>query len=144
MDYVNKSLTLKPHGEYIREVKHLLSKEAFAPDPKKLYYLAGYFIVLTISYSLFGRTDKIIYYFLLTCLNAHCLSCIAFLAHELSHNSIVRNRKIRYPLEVIALAIMLLPPTRSDMVHYHTLYRPPKPRSDSTWLPVTSESTRLA
>src|SRR6266536_535171 len=120
MDYVNKSLTLKPHGEYIREVKHLLSKEAFAPDPKKLYYLAGYFIVLTISYSLFGRTDKIIYYFLLTCLNAHCLSCIAFLAHELSHNSIVRNRKIRYPLEVIAWAINLIPATLWDRVHNHT------------------------
>ena len=92
---------IKSHGEYIKEVKSLLPKEALSPEPRKLYYVFGYFLILITSYLCFRSTSKIIFYFLISCLTTHCLSCIGFLAHELSHNSIIRNSKYRYPLEVL-------------------------------------------
>src|SRR5687768_1210816 len=105
MNNVKNHPSTKPHSEYVKEVKKLLSKEAFIPAPKKLLYLAGYFIILFVTYVVFRFVDGIFYYFLLTCLTAHCLSCIAFLAHELSHHSIIRNKRQRYSLEVLAWGI---------------------------------------
>src|SRR3954471_11717571 len=102
MNKIKNLPSTQPHSEYVKEVKRLLSKEAFDPAPKKLLYLAGYFIILFATYILFRHVDGIFYYFLITCLTAHCLSCIGFLAHELSHHSIVRNKRQRYLLEVLA------------------------------------------
>src|SRR5436190_2190931 len=120
MNDIKKMLFPKPHGEYVKEVKKLLSKDAFSPAPKKLFYLLGYLVILFVTYYLFRRVDNIFYYFLLACLATHCLSCIAFLAHELSHHSIVRNKRLRYLMEVLAWGINLIPATLWERVHNHT------------------------
>ncbi len=120
MNSVNKNLSLKPHGEYVKEVKGLLPADAFAPAPGKLFFLTVYFLLLLITYFLYRYINNIIGYLFLTFVATHCLSCIAFLAHELSHHSIIKNKRIQYPLEVIAWAINLIPATMWDKVHNHT------------------------
>src|SRR3982751_2954832 len=117
MSNIKKTSVTKPHGEYVKEVKNLLSKEAFSPAPQKLYFLFGYFLILFATYFLFRYNNNVLYYFLLTCICTHCLSSVGFLAHELSHNSITRNRKLRYILEVISWGINLVPATMWDRVH---------------------------
>jgi fatty acid desaturase len=110
----------KPHAEYVREIKHLLPKEAFAPDARKLKALVIYFVVLICTYLLFRTGSALILYAALSLLAAHCLSCLGFLAHELSHDSIVKNGKLRYILEVISWGINLIPATVWTRVHNHT------------------------
>jgi fatty acid desaturase len=110
----------KPHGEYIREIKHLLPKEAFLPNPGKLKLLLAYLIVLTVTYFLFRSTSNLILYSVLSLIVAHCLSCLGFLAHELSHDSIIRNKNSRYILEVISWAVNLIPATLWNRVHNHS------------------------
>ena len=117
---IKRSLEVKPHAEYIREVKKLVSHEAFKPAPKKLRFLIGYLILLFITYYVFQLTTNIYHYFFLTLVTTHCLSCIGFLAHELSHNSIVRNKMQRYILELLAWGVNLIPATLWDRVHNHT------------------------
>src|SRR5690348_13358461 len=92
----------KPHLEYIREIKDLLPKEAFLSDPKKMFYIVGYALLLLIAYTLFRFTHTPFVYLPLSCLIAHCLSCLGFLSHELSHNCIIRNSRCKYIVEVIS------------------------------------------
>lgn len=114
------STVTKPHIEYIREVRSLLPKEAFDADPGKLAWLAGYFVILITGYFLFRLSNNLFFYCLLTCLLTHCLSCIGFLAHELSHNAIVKYKRSRYFLELVSWGINLIPTTVWDRVHNHT------------------------
>ena len=133
--------SLKHHGEYIREVKKLLPREALSPDPHKLIYLFGYFIILFFAYLLFHFRNNLIYYFLLTILVTHCLSCIGFLSHELSHNSIIRNKKYRYILEVVSWGINLIPATLWNRVHNHTHHIQTNTINDPDRQYFTSEKT---
>jgi fatty acid desaturase len=111
---------IKPHGEYVKEVKQLLPKKAFAPAPAKLIFVFCYLVILFFCYRLFAYTQHILCYILLTLACTHCLSSIAFLAHELSHNSIVKSKPVRYVLELLTWGINLIPPTMWDRVHNHT------------------------
>ena len=120
MKNIAETNKMKSHGEYVREVKKMLPKDAFAAAPAKLVYLFGYMAVLFIAYPLFAHTNHIYVYLLLTLICTHCLSCIGFLAHELSHNSIVKDKRVRYVIELLAWGINLIPPTMWDRVHNHT------------------------
>ena len=112
MSTIDKPAFTKPHGEYVKEVKNLM--------PKKVIYIFLYLTILVICYRLFAHTNRILYFILLSFVCTHCLSCIGFLAHELSHNSIVRNKRVRYIMEVLAWGINLIPATMWDRVHNHT------------------------
>lgn len=141
MNNIKKQPLLKPHGEYIKEVKNLLPKEAFCPAPKKVVYLLIYFAVLITIYFLFRLTNSLTCYFFLSCLVTHCLSCIGFLSHELSHNSIIRSKNIRYPLEVVSWGINLIPATLWDRVHNHTHHTQTNTVNDPDRVYFTREKT---
>jgi len=142
MNSVNNNLPLKAHGEYVREVKNLLPPKAFTPAPQKLFFLGAYFLLLMITYFLFRYYNNIVGYLLLSFLATHCLSCIGFLAHELSHHAIVRNKRIRYPLEVIAWGINLIPATMWDKVHNHTHHTHTNTPEDPDRLYFVAEKTK--
>ncbi|MBV9463579.1 MAG: fatty acid desaturase [Verrucomicrobiae bacterium] len=50
----------------------------------------------------------------------HSLACIAFLSHDLSHNTIIRNRSLRYAAETIFMGLLLFPPTLWRRLHNQT------------------------
>ena len=110
----------KSYMEYIRELKDLLPKEAFLGDPKKIFHMLGYLLMLVITYSIFRFTQNPIVYPTLSCFRVHCLSCLGFLSHELSHNCIIKNASSKYVVEVISWGINLIPATRWDKVHNQT------------------------
>jgi fatty acid desaturase len=110
----------KAHLEYIKEVKILMPRQAFNREPKKILYIISYFAILILLYYSFQFTGNIILFFLLSFLITHCLSCIGFLSHELSHNSIIKNKKYKYPIEIISWGINLIPATIWDRTHNHT------------------------
>ena len=135
--------TTKAHLEYIQEVKKLLPKEAFSPDPFKLIYLFGYTVVLVIAYFLFRVTSNIFMYIILSCLVSHALSCIGFLSHELSHNSIIKTKKYRYLYEVFFWGINLIPATIWNRVHNHTHHTQANTPNDPDRQYFTSEKTTV-
>ncbi len=130
MTNMNGTPLTKSHGEYMQELKGLLPKEAFLCEPKKILYISGYLVMLSVAYCLFRFMDSLIVYLMLSCLIAHSLSCIGFLSHELSHNSITRNKRAKYFFEIISWGINLIPATLWDRVHNQTHHVQSNTRND--------------
>lgn len=72
---------------------------------------------------------------------SHALSCIGFLSHELSHNSIIKNRRYRYLYEVFFWGINLIPATIWNKVHNHTHHTQANTPNDPDRQFFTSEKT---
>ena len=107
-------------GHYVNELKPHLPEEIFRPSPGKLWKLGGHLIILIALYV--GLRFSPAWYVSvgMSLLIANSLACIAFLAHDLSHNTIIRNRSIRYPMEVFFWGINLIPATMWIRVHNRT------------------------
>ena len=107
-------------AEYIKEIKSILPKEAFAPASDKLPVIFAYLIALIVLYFAFRLTQETFVYIILSLALAHCLASLGFFAHDLSHQAIIRTAKYRYPLEVLLFGVNLLPATLWDHLHNRT------------------------
>ena len=113
------------HGEtdLLQDITGRLPAAAFRPAPHKLWFIAAHLLVAIAAYCAFRFTDSTAVHVLLALLLAHCLSTIAFLAHELSHGSIIRSGRLRYALEVFCWGLNLIPATVWQRVHNQTHHR---------------------
>ena len=101
-------------------IRSLISKEAFAPAPRKLLYLFLHLGIIAICYYaltinpgwLIGVTSAII--------AGNSLTCILFYCHELSHNTIIPRGRWTYPLEVFFFTPISIPATMWRRVHNHS------------------------
>ena len=109
-----------PHSEYVNALRCQLPSRAFAAAPQKLWMVLGHLIIVLASYLGIRYSPFIAYDALLSLVIAHSFICIAFLAHELSHNAIIRNRSIRYPLEVLLWGLNAIPATMWQRLHNHS------------------------
>jgi fatty acid desaturase len=101
-------------SDYTRELRALLPASAFVAAPRKLWLLLAHLVIVICGYLGFRHSTSVIAFGLLALLIGHAMACIAFLTHELSHNTIVRSR---YPLEVFFWALNLIPATVWRRVH---------------------------
>ena len=122
---------LTSHSTYAKELRGRLPAKAFAAAPTKLWLVLAHLLILAAGYFGFRSTSSISIFAILSLIIAHSMACIAFLAHELSHNAIIRSRPFRYPLEVFLWALNLIPATvwkrvhnQSHHVHTNTLKDP--------------------
>ena len=113
-------MPFKTQAEYIKEIKSLLPKEAFAPASDKLPVMFAYLIALLVLYFTFRLTQQTFVYIILSLALAHCLASLGFFAHDLSHRAIIRKARYRYPLEVLLFGVNLLPATLWDHLHNRT------------------------
>src|SRR5262245_26563473 len=104
-------------SDYTRELRKLLPAKAFAAAPRKLWLLFAHLVIVICGYLGFRNSTSVIAFAFLALLIGHSMACIAFLTHELSHNTIVRFRPLRYPLEVFFWALNLIPATVWRRVH---------------------------
>lgn len=107
-------------AEYIRFLKPRLPERAFAPAPRKLAILAVHLPAILASYAGIRFSSHWLLWLACSLIIGHSLACIAFLAHELSHNTIIRNRRIRYVLELLMWGLNFISPTVWHRVHNHT------------------------
>ncbi len=99
----------------IRRIRATLPPEAFQPAPNRLWHLpahaaivaAGYFLIR--QWPILGPVGAV--------LIGHSLACLAFLAHEISHNAVIRNRPVKYLLTLATLGINAVPPTMWNRLH---------------------------
>lgn len=110
---------LMSQRQYLRTLKNQLPSEVFKPRREKLRTLLLHLLILITGYLAIRFTQPLIIHFLISLVIANSLACIAFLSHDLSHNSIIRKRKVRYPLEVFSWGLNLIPATMWVRVHNH-------------------------
>jgi fatty acid desaturase len=108
---------LMSHSSYAKELRGRLPAGAFAAAPRKLWLLLVHLLILVAGYYGLRSTSSIAAFAILSIIIAHSMACIAFLAHELSHNVIIRSRPFRYCLEVFFWALNLIPATVWKRVH---------------------------
>lgn len=114
---------LMTRAQYVSILKPHLPPNAFKPARTKLLWILGYSLLFIFTCWIFRQTDSWYVYLLLCALQCHTLSSLAFLAHDLSHGSIVRTSFWRYPLELWQWGVVLVPPTLWKRVHnqaHHT------------------------
>ena len=120
MDKTRSTNDARPVVEYHRLLKPLLPERAFAPSPGKLIPLATHLLIVVSGYAGIRFSEHWPIWCLCSLVIGHSLACIALFAHELSHNTVIRNRGIRYFLELIAWGLNFLPPTVWRRIHNQT------------------------
>ncbi len=108
-----------PHSVYVKAIRDQIPPAAFVAAPYKLWFIAAHVAVTIGCYLGLRYSEQLWFQVLLSAVIGHELACLAFLAHELSHNAIIRNRWIKYPLEVVLWGIAFLPATLWIKLHNH-------------------------
>ena len=99
----------------IRRIRASLPPEAFQPATNRLWHLPAHAAIVWSGYVLIrtwpglGPVGAL--------LIGHSLACMAFVAHEVSHNAVVRNRAAKRALEFAAFGINMVPPTMWNRLH---------------------------
>lgn len=123
--------TPKSINFYVKEIRGLLPKKAFLEAKYKVAYLFVHFCLVLAGLFLIKKVEFMLVEIPLILFITHNLACIGFLSHELSHNSIVRKKSLRYALEVFFWGMILVPATMWRKVHnethHHTMNTPQDP-----------------
>jgi fatty acid desaturase len=104
-------------ANYRQWLKPLLPKEAFAPAPRKLVVVAIHLAIMLAGYVGIRSSGSGFTSLLYSIGIGNSLACIGFMAHELSHNAIVRERHLRYVLELLLWGLIFVAPTLWHKVH---------------------------
>jgi fatty acid desaturase len=105
----------------VRRVRATLPPEAFAPNAGRLWMMAAHASVVAGGYAVI-RAWPTLGPLASICIG-HSLACLAFAAHELSHNAVVRHRGVKYVCSLLALGINFVPPTMWNRLHNLTHHR---------------------
>jgi fatty acid desaturase len=117
------------HADYIRLLKPLLPKNAFEPVPRKLIP-AGVHTMIIVAGWLSFRFLRPAYWPIMTIVIGHSLACLAFIAHELSHRSIIRDSKMIRCLELLFWSLNFFPPTLWNKLHNESHHVRPNTNDD--------------
>jgi fatty acid desaturase len=99
----------------IRKIRATLPPEAFQPARERLWHFGLHAGVLAAGYLAIAAWPAAGPVFALVI--GHSLACLAFVAHEISHNAVVRNRPAKYALTLASLGINMVPPTMWNRLH---------------------------
>jgi len=108
---------LKSASEYTAVIRPLLPGEAFRPDSRHLLRIACHLAIIAAGYLLLRETDTLWVAILTSLILGHSQACFVFLGHDLSHNAIVKDGRIRRPLELLIWGLNLIPPSLWFRVH---------------------------
>jgi fatty acid desaturase len=107
-------------ADYVRVLRPLLPPKAFAAAPRMLLALGVHTALIVAGSLAMPWLDAWWLRVLLSLLIGHSTACLAFLGHDLSHNSIVRSRWLRYLLELWVWGLRLMPATLWHRLHNET------------------------
>ncbi|MBP8272920.1 MAG: fatty acid desaturase [Acidobacteria bacterium] len=105
----------------IRRIRDLLPPEAFQPNRRRLWAAALHSVIIVGGYATIRRMPALGP--LMSLVIGHSLACLAFVAHELSHNAVVRSRTAKHAISMWALGINMIPPTMWNRLHNDTHHR---------------------
>ncbi len=107
----------RTQNTYRQHLRPLLPREAFQPNPRKLISVAvnlalavGCIFCLSLNPSIFETA-------VLVLLIGHLFAANGFLAHEVSHGNVIRNRRGRYVLELVTWLPVMISPAMWHRLH---------------------------
>lgn len=107
------------HADYVRVVRPRLDPAAFRPSPMHLWRVAFHLVFLLAGYVLIRVLPMVAAPFG-TLIAGHSIVCLGFLAHDISHQSVVRNRVAVRLLELLLFGVNVIAPTVWRRVHNQT------------------------
>jgi fatty acid desaturase len=117
---VEVSTSLITHSEYVRRIKPLLPKAVFSPSTHQLWIAGAHLLVIASSYLLLRHSHALIVCPTVAIVLGHSLGCLAFIAHDVSHNAVVRKKTVRHLLEMLLWGLNCFPPTLWHRIHNQT------------------------
>lgn len=111
------SETLLSRSEYAAVVRPLLPAKAFVPSKRGLWQIALHLAIIGLCLWGIRAVPHVWAWFCFSAIIGHSLTCLVFLAHELSHGGIMRRSRFRYPLEVFLWGLNLIPATMWRKLH---------------------------
>ncbi len=109
-------MSSNPHRTYSTAIRPLLPAEAFRRSPRKIIPAFAH-VAIVVTCWVAARYLAWWAWPLLGLLAGHSLACLAFLAHELSHNSILKRGKLKQIIETGFMGLLGIPPTMWHEVH---------------------------
>jgi fatty acid desaturase len=141
---MNPPVELHTTAFYASVIRPYLPQEAFRPHPEHLIRIALHIAIVVVCY-FYLRAYQISWISLLISLAlGHSMACLLFLAHDVSHNSVVRNRLAKRGLEISLWGINLIPPSLWRRVHNQTHHVETNTIGDPDRVFRKSEETRAA
>ncbi len=108
-----------PHvNECRRQLLQALPPDSFRAEPGRVVVLLAHLAVIAIGVLVIARTDARWIWLLTALLSGQSFAALGFLAHDLSHGTIVRQRWLRYGLELLAWSPLLVPVTVWRVTHH--------------------------
>jgi fatty acid desaturase len=120
----------KPQREYVREIRPLLPDWAFAPRPQKLWWILAHSLILAGGVFVIRTTPHVWLLPLVALVMAHSIGTLGCIVHDLSHNSIVTWRPLKYLLELYIWSLVLGSAYAWHRVHNQAHHRMPNSLRD--------------
>lgn len=111
---------LKVQSDYARIIRPHLPPQAFAPDPRHLVRIAAHLLVALAGYLVLRAAGAWWVMLPVSLLIGHSMACLLFLAHDVSHSSVVGSRAAKRSLELLLWGLNVIPPTLWRRLHNHT------------------------
>jgi fatty acid desaturase len=106
-------------ADYARVLRPHLPPEAFRAEPRHLARIALHLVLLLAGYW-GGRELPLWAAPLCALLIGHSITCLALLAHDVSHHAVVRSRLATRVLELLLFGPNMIPPTLWRRIHNQT------------------------
>jgi fatty acid desaturase len=106
-------------SDYARVLMPAIPRQAFAPNPRKLM-VCGIHLAIVVAGWVAFRFVAHFYWPLISLAIGSSLSCVALIAHDVSHRNVVRGKFVLYPTELVLWGLLCVPATVWKRVHtYH-------------------------
>lgn len=112
-----KGVLAVSHAEYVRTLRPKLPPEAFRPCPHA-YLRIGVHFGIVIAGFVALRATTAIWWPLIALVIGSSMAALAFLAHDLSHRTIVTHRYLLYSTELVLWALVFMPATLWRRLHH--------------------------
>lgn len=107
-------------AEYVETLRPLLPPEAFSPDAQHLVRIALHLFIALAGYLVLRAADAWWVMLPTSLAIGHSMACLLFLAHDVSHNSVVRGHLSKRGLELLLWGLNAIPPTLWHRLHNQT------------------------
>ena len=114
---MDTSTGLLTRGQYAAIVKPLLPVEAFSLSKRKLWQCGAHLVVIALCVWGIREWTNTFARLALSATIGHSLTCMVFLAHELSHGAMMGRSTVRYLLEVFLWGLNMVPATMWRKLH---------------------------
>lgn len=104
------------HADYVARLRPFLPAGAFRPNAWGYVPIAFHLAIIFCAWIACHYANRL-WWPLVAIVIGNSMSCLAILAHDVSHRSVTRNRYLLYPTELVLFGLILLPPTLWRRLH---------------------------